>query len=204
MQSYSSRSDLYNLAREESGSSPEAGAGPATFYLTLCQVVAPVAVPESKSPALQRFRFFFERRFEAGRTGYWLQFGYFTSELEAKRWRDVLARIYPRATIQRLGTSKSTSATATNPALTETQVLKLLKANAPTVVDPSRTSAPVKSAPPQGKSAALENSLQALRDDEWEGLKEDDTTVRSGIRHLQVELVKGARSRKERKPTRKP
>jgi hypothetical protein len=197
MQSFSSRSDLYNLAREETGVNAEAGAGPATFYLTLCQVVAPVSVPESKSPALQRFRFFFERRFEAGRTGYWLQFGYFTTELEAKRWRDVLARIYPRATIQRLASGKSTSATATNPALTDTQVLKLLKANAPTV------SAPGKDAPPKGKSGALENSLQALRDTEWEGLKEDDTTIRSGIRHIQVELVKSARPGKERKPTRK-
>ena len=192
MQSFSSRTDLYNLAREETGANGEAGAGPATFYLTLCQVVAPVAVPESKSPALQRFRFFFERRFEAGRTGYWLQFGYFTTELEAKRWRDVLARIYPRATIQRLGSGKSTSATATNPALTETQVLKLLKANEPGA-----------SAPAKGKSAGLENSLQALRDTEWAGLKEDDTTIRSGIRHIQVELVKSASPRKERKPSRK-
>src|ERR1700745_4233059 len=80
MQSFSSRSDLYTLAREEGSSTAEGGAMPATFYLTLCQVVAPVAVPESKSPALQRFRFFFERRCEAGRSGYWLQFGYFTSE----------------------------------------------------------------------------------------------------------------------------
>jgi len=189
MQSFSSRSDLYNLAREEASSTAEpGGAAPATFYLALCQVVAPVAVPESKSPALQRFRFFFERRFEAGRTGYWLQFGYFTSELEAKRWRDVLARIYPRATIQKLSSGKSTSEqTMTPPALTETQVLKMLKANPP----------------PKGQSTGLENSLQALRDTEWEGLKEDDTTIRSGIRHLQVELVKSARPRKERKPTRK-
>jgi len=129
MQSFSSRSDLYNLAREEASSTAEPGALPATFYLTLSQVVAPVSVPESKSPALQRFRFFFERRCEAGRSGYWLQFGYFTSELEAKRWRDVLARIYPHATIHRLGGTKSTSGqtTTTQPALTETQVLKLLK-----------------------------------------------------------------------------
>jgi hypothetical protein len=191
MESFSSRSDLYNLAREEGSSTAEGGAATATFYLTLCQVVAPVAVPESKSPALQRFRFFFERRFEAGRSGYWLQFGYFASELEAQRWRDVLARIYPRATIQRLSTGKSTSGTATQPALTETQVLKMLKANEPAV------------SASKGKSAGLENSVQALRDTEWEGLKEDDTTIRSGIRHLKVELVKGARSRKERKPTRK-
>lgn len=194
MQSFSSRSDLYNAAREEASSTAEVGA---TFYLTLCQVVAPVAVPESKSPALQRFRFFFERRFEAGRTGYWLQFGYFANELEAKRWRDVLARIYPRATIQRLSTGKSTSATTTQPALTETQVLKMLKAEAPGVNTPSTN------VPPKGKSAGLENTLQELRDTEWQGLKEDDTTIRSGIRHLQVELVKSARPRKERRPTRK-
>jgi len=191
MESFSSRSDLYNLAREEASPSAERGATPATLYLTLCQVVAPVAVPESKSPALQRFRFFFERRFEAGRTGYWLQFGYFTSELEAKRWRDVLARIYPRAAIQRLGAAKSTGQTTTQPALTETQVLKLLKTNAATVDAP------------KGKPGGLENTLKELRDTEWEGLKEDDTTIRSGIRHLQVELVKSARPHKELKPTRK-
>jgi hypothetical protein len=76
-------------------------------------------------------------------------------------------------------------------------VLRILKASVPT------ENAPKTSAAPKGKSAGLENSLQALRDTEWEGLKEDDTTIRSGIRHLQVELVEGARLRKERKPTRR-
>jgi hypothetical protein len=191
MQSFS-RSDLYKMGREEAA----AGVfGPrATFFLTLCQVVAPVTVPESKSPALQRFRFFFTRDVEAGHTRYWLHFGYFDTELEAKRWCNVLGRIYPRVTIQCSQKRAPEQTTSTQTALSETQVLKMLAAEA------SKPAAP---GAPTGRSKALEASLNALRDSEWEGLKEDDTTIRSGVRHLHVELVTGARSRKDHKPNRK-
>ncbi len=197
MQSFS-RSDLYNMGREAAG---EALGPRATFFLTLCQVVAPVSVPESKSPALQRFRFFFTRDMEVGHTRYWLHFGYFDTELEAKRWRNVLGRIYPRATIQCSQKRASDQMTSTQTTLTETQVLKMLGAEAAI----ERTATVAKAAPastPNAGSRALQASLNELRDSEWEGLKEDDTTIRSGVRHLQVELVAKARSRKDTKTKR--
>jgi hypothetical protein len=199
MQSFS-RSDLYNMGREEAA----AGAlGPrATFFLALCQVVTPVTVPESKSPALQRYRFFFTRDLEAGHTRYWLHFGYFDSEVEARRWRDVLGRIYPRATIQCSQQRASEQPTSTQPALTETQVLKMLSAR-PTIESGAQASRSVPASAPKPGSRALEASLSALRDSEWEGMKEDDTTIRSGIRHLQVELVSRARPLKDPKTKRK-
>lgn len=198
MQSFS-RSDLYNMGREAAG---EAMGARATYFLTLCQVVAPVTVPESKSPALQRFRFFFTRDAEVGHTRYWLHFGYFDTELEAKRWRNVLGRIYPRATIQCSQKRTPDQTTSTQTTLTETQVMRMLSAEA--ALERPATAAKVDSAStPKAGSRALEKSLNELRDNEWEGLKEDDTTIRSGVRHLQVELVARARSRKDTKTKRK-
>jgi hypothetical protein len=199
MQSFS-RSDLYNMGREQAAG--EAMGPRATFYLSLCQVVAPVSVPESKSPALQRFRFFFTRDMEAGHTRYWLHFGYFDTELEAKRWRNVLGRIYPRATIQCSQRRAPDQTTSTQTALTETQVLRMLSAE-PTIERPATASKATPAGTPKTASPALEVSLNELRDSEWEGLKEDDTTIRSGVRHLQVELVAKARSRKDTKTKRK-
>lgn len=199
MQSFS-RSDLYNMGREEAAG---AALGPrATFFLTLCQVVAPVTVPESKSPALQRFRFFFTRDLEVGHARYWLHFGYFDTELEAKRWRNVLGRIYPRATIQCSQQRAPDQTTSTQTALTETQVLKMLSAES-AVERPATASNAAPASVPKTGSRALEASLSELRNSEWEGLKEDDTTIRSGVRHLQVELVTRARSRKDPKTKRK-
>jgi hypothetical protein len=201
MQSFS-RSDLYNMGREEAAA--EALGPRATFFLTLCQVVAPVSVPESKSPALQRFRFFFTRDTEAGHSRYWLHFGYFDTELEAKRWRGVLGRIYPRATIQSSHRSSADQTTSTQTALTDTQVLKMLTAEAAMERTATQARPPAPASAPKAGSKALTASLNALRDDEWAGLKEDDTTIRSGIRHLHVELVASARSRKDLRTKRKP
>jgi hypothetical protein len=187
MQSFN-RSDLYNLAREQKVTISDKSQPRATFFLTLSQVVAPVAVPESKSPALQRFRFFFTRQAEGANTHYWLHFGYFDTQIEAQRWRNVLARIYPRATVQcsqQAAAPALDRTTATQPALTETQVLKMLGAEAKAA------------RAPQGQSRGLESSLNELRASAWDGLTEDDTTIRSGVRHLQVEVQAKSRARKD-------
>jgi hypothetical protein len=55
-------------------------------------------VPQPKSAALQRFRFFFTK----GRESYWLHFGYFRTAEEARKWREVLSRVYPGAAIRNL------------------------------------------------------------------------------------------------------
>jgi hypothetical protein len=51
---------------------------------------------------LQRFRFFFTKQQDSGRDGYWLHFGYFRTPEEARKWREVLCRVYPAAAIRNL------------------------------------------------------------------------------------------------------
>lgn len=93
-----SRKALYEAA-QKAGNNPREEA-PGTFFLTLSAVSAPVALPKSTSPALQRFRFFFTREQEGDRERCWLNFGYFHTVQEARKWREVLARIYPAAVVR--------------------------------------------------------------------------------------------------------
>lgn len=200
MQSFN-RSDLYKLAQDEKEAAAQAAISTAAYYLTLCQVVAPVSVPESKSPALQRFRFFFTRQIDAGHTRYWLHFGYFPNELEAQRWRDVLGRIYPRATIHR-ESQRSSADTTSQTALTQSQVLKMLAADAATG-QTGKSQTPPAARAPQPRSKALEDSLKELHATAWESLDLEDTASLSGVRHLKVEIETQAHSRKDQKSKRK-
>lgn len=93
-----SRKALYEAARKVGEHRRDEA--PGTFFLTLSPVAAPVALPRSTSPALQRFRFFFTREEEGDRERYWLNFGYFHTVEEARKWREVLARIYPSAVVR--------------------------------------------------------------------------------------------------------
>ncbi len=195
------RSDLYNMAQEEKAAAV-VGEISAPFYLTLCQVAVPVSVPESKAPALQRFRFFFSRHDERGQARYWLHFGYFTSHHEAKRWCDILGRIYPRAAIRKLSPQGGlTEPTATQPALSETQVMRMLNGNTP-----SEQTGRFKM-PPGGaskrESPGLEASLKELRASAWETMELEDTASMSGVRHLHVEVKTKAPARKSRLVDRK-
>jgi len=195
------RSDLYNMAQEEKAAAV-VGELSAPFYLTLSQVVVPVAVPESKAPALQRFRFFFSRHDEGGQTRYWLHFGYFSSHHEAKRWCDILGRIYPRAAIRKLSPQGGlTEPTATQPALTQTQVVRMLNTNA-TNEQTGRFKEPP-SAPVKADSSGLEASLKELRASTWETMELDDTASMTGVRHLRVQVETKATARKSRGANRK-
>jgi hypothetical protein len=198
------RSDLYNMAQEEKAAAV-AGEVSAPFYLTLCQVVMPVSVPESKAPALQRFRFFFSRHDQGGQPRYWLHFGYFTSHHEAKRWCDILGRIYPRAAIRKLSPQGGlTEPTATQPALTETQVMRMLSGNASSgQAEQTGTFKMPSSGHPKGQSPGLEASLKELRASAWETMELEDTASMSGVRHLRVEIETKSTSRKHRASNRK-
>jgi hypothetical protein len=194
------RSDLYNMAQEEKAAAVT-GQMSAPFYLTLCQVTIPVSVPESKAPALQRFRFFFSRHDEGGQTRYWLHFGYFTSHHEAKRWCDVLGRIYPRAAIRKLSPQGGlTEPTATQPALTETQVMRMLNGKASEQTGSFKMPP---SGPSKGGSPALEASLKELRASTWETMELEDTASMSGVRHLRVQVETKEAVRKTRVAARK-
>jgi hypothetical protein len=196
------RSDLYNMAQEEKAAAVVGGAISAPFYLTLCQVVMPVSVPESKAPALQRFHFFFSRHDEGGQARYWLHFGYFSSHHEAKRWCDVLGRIYPRAAIRKLSPQGGLAEpTATQPALTETQVMRMLNGKATSEQTGSFKMPP--SGPSKGGSPALEASLKELRASTWETMELEDTASMSGVRHLRVQVETKEAVRKTRVAARK-
>jgi len=93
-----SRKALYEAAQKTAENWREEA--PGTFFLTLCAVVSPVSLPKSNSPALQRFRFFFTREQEGSRERHWLNFGYFHTVEEARKWREVLCRIYPSAMVR--------------------------------------------------------------------------------------------------------
>ena len=201
MQSFN-RSDLYKLAHDEKEATARTTMPSASYYLTLCQVVTPVSVPESKSPALQRFRFFFTRDLDDGRTRYWLHFGYFANELEATRWRNVLGRIYPRATIHRESQRPSVDTTTTQRAITESQVMKMLGPEATAAQTGTSPTLPAVRAP-QPTSKGLEASLKELQESAWHTLDLEDTASLSGVRHLKVEIETKARARKDHRSKRK-
>jgi hypothetical protein len=195
------RSDLYNMAQEEKAAAV-VGEIPAPFYLTLCQVVAPVSVPESKAPALQRFRFFFARHDGGGQTRYWLHFGYFSSHHEAKRWCGVLGRIYPQAAIRKLSPQGGlTEPTTTQPVLTETQVTRMLTGSADSEQTGRFKMPPGE--PAKGGSPALEASLKELRASTWEAMELEDTASMSGVKHLRVQVETKTPARKNRLSDRK-
>ncbi len=163
----------------------------------------PVSVPESKAPALQRFSFFFSRHDEGGQTRYWLHFGYFTSHHEAKRWCDVLGRIYPRAAIRKLSAQGGlTEPTTTQPAVSETQVTRMLDADSSANGATGRFKMPP-GGPAKAGSASLEASLKELRASAWESMELEDTASMSGVRHLQVKVEMKPATRASRTSNRK-
>ena len=118
------RSALYDAAQ---GNRDGVGEGAGTYYLTLCSVTTPVTVPESKSPSLQRFRFFFSRKQENERESFWLNFGYFRTAEEARKWCAVLSRVYPGAAIHSLPQNhRNPAAQESLQVLTDSQVFSLL------------------------------------------------------------------------------
>jgi len=123
-----SRSALYRVALGDSSPDEGLGESQGAFFLTLCAVSSPIPVPESKSAALQRYRFFFSRQHENGRERCWLHLGYFRTAEEARKWLEVLRRVYPAAAIRTIPQARAIQAAASEPGpLSDTQVLAQLK-----------------------------------------------------------------------------
>jgi hypothetical protein len=186
------RSALYEAAR---GNRDGIGESSGTYFLTLCSVSTPVTVPEPKSSALQRFRFFFTRQQEHGRESYWLHFGYFRTPEEARKWREVLCRVYPAAAIR----NRAPREARTQDVLTDTQVSSLLSRKSTASAAPSAALGQARKGP------TLEDTLSELRDSAWQSLDlNDDTASTTGVRHLRVEVQnERSRSAKPSKPARK-
>lgn len=196
------RSELYKLAGEPTDTA--SGVAPASFYLTLCAVATPVSVPEPQSPELRRYRFFFSRRTDGGPAQYWLHFGYFGTEREAKKWLDVLRRVYPAAAVRGLAQGAPTEATRAAPnALTDSQVLNLIGAGA-RHTGTEQTSKPSPARPSQRRSVSLEDTLDELRDSALRDFDAEDTASESGVKHLRVEIQNRTRARKDQRVPRKP
>jgi hypothetical protein len=79
----------------ELGKDLEGEAGP--FVLNLCPVPGPIALPQPRSAELTRYAFFCSRGLEGDREQCWLHMGYFATRVEARKWLEVLRRVYPLA-----------------------------------------------------------------------------------------------------------
>jgi hypothetical protein len=182
MQSWS-RSALYDVAQGDSEGLEES---PGALFLTLCSVPAPISLPESKSPAMQRYRFFFSKHQENGVERCWLHFGYFRTVEEARKWRDVLQRVYPGALIRSVPRDSEIQQAGASNSLSDSQVLPLLGKGGGAIGQPAEL---VGGAPSARRKPTLEDTLSELRDSTWRDLDADDDEVSStGVRHLRVEI----------------
>ena len=102
--------DLERITHE--GASPEAidqdtsTAKAGSLVIYLCKVGAPITIPQPRSPQLARFSFFLSHSRRGNRTKYWLQMGYFSTQVEADRWLKILRGIYPGAFVSDVSTAR--------------------------------------------------------------------------------------------------
>jgi hypothetical protein len=166
-----------------------------SFFLTLCPVAAPIPVPRPTCAGLQSYRFFFTRRRENGKERCWLHFGHFRTTAEARRWLEVLRRIYPRAIMREVPeTPAAPPARESKPAavresksLTDTQALALLEKSGNNNHRRGQGAPP----PAMGRrdEPTLEDTVNELRDSAYDSLAgDDDALSATGVRHLRVEL----------------
>lgn len=70
------------------------------FVLNLCELSAPVSIPQPRSPEFSRITFFCSRERGGDEEGaWWLRLGYFDTREDAEKWLERLRRMYPRASI---------------------------------------------------------------------------------------------------------
>jgi hypothetical protein len=81
----------------EKPESPAEERGP--FVLNLCELSAPVSIPQPRSPEFSRITFFCSRERTDGQESWWLRLGYFDTREDAEKWLERLRRMYPRAAI---------------------------------------------------------------------------------------------------------
>jgi hypothetical protein len=135
---------------------------------------------------MQRYRFFFSKQHENGVERCWLHFGYFRTVEEARKWRDVLQRVYPGALIRSVPHNAATQQAATSTNLSDSQVLRLLSTGSP---DAGQSSGPAAGSRPEPRKTTLEDTLSELRDSAWQTVDPDtDEVSGTGVRHLKVEI----------------
>lgn len=160
-----------------------------SFFLTLCPVAAPIPVPQPTSPGLQSYRFFFTRRGENGRERCWLHFGHFRAAAEARKWLEVLRRVYPRAVMRQVPQTHAAppARESQRETLSDSQVLALLEKSRSDDNRPHEASLP---ATQRRDEPTLEDTLNELRQSAYDGLEADGDLSATGVRHLRVELQK--------------
>jgi hypothetical protein len=156
---------------------PESG-----FVIALCAIDREIPIPQPRSTALNRFRFFLTRRRTNGREFFVLHMGTFATMEEAEKWLNVLRGTYPNAYV-----SESSDPGPTPPLMSDSQVLRVLEVRPPAKNDAPPARAPAK--PADRSRAALEESLQDLAE------RESDTGIYeplsdTGVRHLSIEVAR--------------
>jgi hypothetical protein len=156
---------------------PESG-----FVIALCAIDREIPIPQPRSTALNRFRFFLTRRRTNGREFFVLHMGTFATMEEAEKWLNVLRGTYPNAYV-----SESSDPGPTPPLMSDSQVLRVLEVRPPAKNDAPPERAPAK--PADRSRAALEESLQDLAE------RESDTGIYealsdTGVRHLSIEVAR--------------
>jgi hypothetical protein len=183
------------------------------YVINLCDLPAPITVPQPRAPRLARYSFFLSHAWKDGRRQYRLHMGYFHSMDEAQKWLVTLERVYPNAHVS--------DAPETQPDLiSSTQRLRVLQIGhigdaleaardgghsawrggpatpsrlSPTgshpakesYVKPAATAQPVK----RGSTPSLEETLEELRASEFDmGAGTDEDLNSTGVRHLRFEI----------------
>jgi len=108
-----------------------AAAVPGSFIVNLCALSAPQAIPQPRAPELKRFRFFVSRRLTNGRECFFLHMGFFATLAESEKWLSIVRGAYPGASVSKLAATPRVF--SQEPALTDTQILRVLEARGPTL-----------------------------------------------------------------------
>jgi hypothetical protein len=166
------------------------------FVIALCVVDHEIPIPQPRSAALNRFRFFLTRRSTNGRQFFVLHMGTFATAAEAEEWLNVLRGTYPNAYVT------DSSEPGPTPPLSDSQVLRVLEVRPPRseprampAPAPAPTPVPTIAKTPAKPRGALEKSLQDLA--EWESVTGNyEALTDTGVRHLSIEV--------SRKPSKRP
>jgi hypothetical protein len=161
---------------------PESG-----FVIALCAIDRKIPIPQPRSEALNRYRFFLTPRRTDGREFFVLHMGTFATAAEAEKWLNVLRGTYPHAYV-----TDASGPGPTPPLLSDSQVLRVLEVRPPAKSDAPAAPTPVQA--PNRSRGVLDKSLQHLAE------KESDTGVYealsdTGVRHLRIEVIRKAPKR---------
>jgi hypothetical protein len=166
----------------------------AGFVIALCAIDREIPIPQPRSAALNRFRFFLTRRNTGGRRFFVLHMGTFASAAEAEKWLNVLRGTYPNAYV-----SDSSEPGPTPPLMSDTQVLRVLEVRPPArgEVPAASTAAKLPVKAPVKSRTVMDTSLRDLVERESEtGAYEAFTDT--GVRHLSIKVSKPSKRSRQR------